>query len=149
MINTMRDIILVEDNSADIELLLDALKENNISSSVKVLKDGEEALDYIFNTGQYKDCGMCENPQLFILDLNLPKINGLEILRRIREDVSTRMIPVMILTSSFADGDRIESYRLGVNHYMVKPLDFDYYARNCVTMSIQAILMSGASTNKE
>jgi two-component system, response regulator len=128
MINGMLDIILVEDNPADIEMTLDALKENNLANRVKVLKDGQEAVDYIFGTGKYKDGGMCDSPKLILLDLKLPKIDGLEILRRIRADERIKMITVVVLTSSVADKDRIESYKLGVNSYIVKPVGFDNFS---------------------
>jgi two-component system, response regulator len=127
MIENMLDIILVEDNSADEELTLDALRENNIANRVKVLRDGEEAVQYIFRTGEHSGCGICEPPALILLDLNLPKIDGIEILRRIRSDERTKAIPVVVLTSSSMDKDRIESY-LGVNSYIVKPVDFDNFA---------------------
>ena len=142
----MLDIILVEDNRADVELTLEALGENNLANRVKVLRDGEEAVDYIFRTGRYKDCGICENPKLILLDINLPKIDGLEILRRIRSDEHTKKIQVAILTSSLDDNDRIESYKLGVTKYIVKPTGFDNFARECITMSLEAIARSEALT---
>lgn len=129
MIKSMLDIILVEDNSADVEMTLSALKENNLANRVKVLRDGEEAVNYIFRTGQYENGGICDQPKLILLDLNLPKIDGLEILRRIRADERTRLIPVVVLTSSKFDEDRIESYKLGVNGYIVKPVEFDNFSQ--------------------
>jgi len=128
MIDNVSDIILVEDNSADIELVLDSFKENNLANRVKVLKDGEEALDYIFKTGKYRDCGMCDTPKLILLDLKLPKVDGLEILRKVRSDERTKSIPVVVLTSSQEDKERIESYKLGVNSYIVKPVDFKNFS---------------------
>jgi two-component system, response regulator len=129
MINTMLDIILVEDNPADIEMTLDALKENNLANRVKVLKDGQEAVDYIFRQGEYSTCGICERPVIILLDLKLPKIDGLEILRRIRANERTKSIPVVVLTSSPQDQDRIECYDLGVNSYIVKPVEFENFAK--------------------
>jgi len=129
MINTVLDIILVEDNPADIEMTLEALKENNLANRVKVLKDGQEAVDYIFRQGEHSTCGICERPVLILLDLKLPKIDGLEILRRIRADERTKSIPVVVLTSSPQDRDRIECYDLGVNSYIVKPVEFDNFAK--------------------
>ncbi|PKN17150.1 MAG: two-component system response regulator [Deltaproteobacteria bacterium HGW-Deltaproteobacteria-6] len=129
MINTVLDIILVEDNPADIELTMDALKENNLANRVKVLKDGQEAVDYIFRQGAQSDCGICDHPTLILLDIHLPKIDGLEILRRIRDDERTKSIPVVILTSSQLDQNRIESYQLGVNSYIVKPVEFDNFTK--------------------
>ncbi|HLZ19681.1 MAG TPA: response regulator, partial [Smithellaceae bacterium] len=125
----MLDIILVEDNPADIELTLDALSQNNLANRVKVLKDGEEAVNYIFREGAYSDCGICEHPALILLDLNLPKIDGLEILRRIRANERTQAIPVVVLTSSPMEKDRLESYQLGVNSYIAKPVEFDTFAK--------------------
>jgi two-component system response regulator len=130
------DIILVEDNAADRELTLDALRENNLANRVKVLRDGEEAVQYIFRTGEYSDCGICEHPALILLELKLPKIDGIEILKRIRSDERTKSIPVVVLTSSVSEHDRIESYRLGVNSYIVKPVEFDNFARAVVQIGL-------------
>jgi two-component system response regulator len=129
MIDGMLDIILVEDNPADLEMTLDALRENHIANRVKVLKDGEDAVNYIFRQGEYSDCGICEHPALILLDLQLPKIDGLEILRRVRSDERTKEIPVVVLTSSRLDADRFESYRLGVNSYIVKPVEWENFAQ--------------------
>lgn len=119
------EIILVEDNPSDVELTLHALQKHNLANSVKILNDGEEALDYIFT-----NCvpgGAC--PHLILLDLKLPKVDGLEVLKRIRSDERTKLIPVVVLTSSGEDKDRVESYKLGVNSYIVKPVEFDNFAR--------------------
>lgn len=125
----MLDILLVEDNSCDVELTLDALKTHNLANRVKVLRDGEEAINHIFGQGPNKNQESCEHPNMILLDLNLPKVDGLEILKRIRADRKTRSIPVVVLTSSVEDQDRIESYNLGVNSYIVKPVDFDSFTR--------------------
>ena len=124
----MLDILLVEDNPADVELTLDALRENHLANRVRILRDGEEALNYIFRQGDHSDCGICEHPALILLDLNLPKISGIEILKRIRSDERTNKIPVVVLTSSRLDQDRIDSYNLGVNSYIVKPVEFENFA---------------------
>ena len=129
MIENLLDIILVEDNPADIEMTLNALQENNLANRVKVLKDGEEAISYIFRQGEHCDYGICEHPALILLDLNLPKISGIEILRRIRSEERTKKIPVVVLTSSRLEWDRIESYNLGVNCYIVKPVEFENFSR--------------------
>lgn len=120
------DIVLVEDNPSDVELTLHALQKHNLANSVKVLNDGEEALDYLF-----VKCvpGGTECPHLILLDLKLPKVTGLEVLQRIRSNERTKLIPVVILTSSSEDRDRIESYKLGVNSYIVKPVEFDNFAK--------------------
>ena len=136
MNESILDIILVEDNVADVELTLDALRENNLANRVKVLRDGEEAVNYIFRSGKYSDCGICEHPVLILLDIHLPKIDGLEILRRIRSDRRTKEIPVVVLTSSRLDRDRIESYQLGVNSYIVKPVEFDNFTRTVAQIGL-------------
>ncbi|MGD0399468.1 MAG: response regulator [Syntrophobacteraceae bacterium] len=121
------EIVLIEDNPADIELTLDALKKKNLANKVKVLTDGEEALDYLFNScGLTADRAGC--PFLIMLDLKLPKVSGLEVLEKIRSDERTKFIPVVVLTSSEEEKDRVESYNLGVNSYIVKPVQFDTFA---------------------
>jgi CheY-like chemotaxis protein len=124
------EIILVEDNPADVEMTLAALKERNLANKVHVLKDGAEALAYIMNN---VDCRLEQAgehcPKVILLDLKLPKVDGLEVLRRIRSDERTKSVPVVILTSSNEERDRIESYNLGVNSYIVKPVNFDDFTR--------------------
>lgn len=127
--NSIVDIVLIEDSPADVELTLDALRQKNLANHVKVLNDGEEALEYIFNVCSLGGGGEGSSPHLILLDLKLPKVSGLEILQRIRADDRTKLIPVVVLTSSAEDRDRIESYRLGVNSYIVKPVDFDDFTR--------------------
>ncbi|MGZ3607073.1 MAG: response regulator [Syntrophales bacterium] len=127
MIDAILDIILVDDSPYDIELTLHALKEHNLANRVKVLRDGEEAINYIFRQGKYRDCGICENPSLILLDMMLPKIDGLEILRRIRGNERTKKIPVVLLTSE--DKSRTESYKLGIASYIIKPIDFDEFSK--------------------
>ena len=119
------EILLVEDNTADVELTLRALKKNNIANKVLVATDGAQALDYVFCTGAYKDRNMKSPPKLILLDLKLPRVNGLEVLRKIKSDERTKVIPVVVLTSSDQEKDVTESYGLGVNSYIVKPVDFD------------------------
>jgi two-component system response regulator len=120
------EILLIEDNPADVEMTLNALKSRNLGNKVKVLTDGEEAIDYLFNVCAISVQEEC--PLLILLDLKLPKINGLEVLEKIRSDERTKMIPVVVLTSSAEERDRIESYKLGVNSYIVKPVDFDSFS---------------------
>jgi two-component system response regulator len=134
MIDTLLDIILVDDNPYDIELTLHALQEHNLANRVKVLRDGEEAVNYIFRQGKYRDCGICENPSLILLDIMLPKIDGLEILRRIRENERTKRIPVVVLTSE--DKNRTESYKLGVTSYIIKPIDFDKFSETIAQIGL-------------
>jgi len=142
MIESILDIILVEDNPADVEMTLFALRENNLANRVKVLKDGEEAINYIFRQDEYGDCGICEHPLLILLDLNLPKISGIEILRLIRSDERTKEIPVVVLTSSRLDWDRIESYKLGVNSYIVKPVEFDNFSQAVAQIGLYWALLN-------
>jgi two-component system response regulator len=121
------EILLVEDNPNDEELTLYALKKNNITNHIQVVHDGAEALEYIFCTGAYADRRINEPPKVILLDLKLPKVDGLEVLERIKSDVRTRTIPVVVLTSSQEERDIVESYQLGVNSYIVKPVDFEQF----------------------
>ncbi len=126
------DILLVEDNPHDLELALRALKKRNLANKVVVARDGAEALDFIFGTGAYADRDVTDRPKVVLLDLKLPKVDGLEVLRRIKSDERTKVIPVVVLTSSQEECDIVESYELGVNSYMVKPVDFDQFI-SCVS----------------
>lgn len=120
-------ILLVEDNEDDIELVELALRSGNIANDIDIVKDGEEALDYIFCKGRYKTRDSNDLPALILLDLNLPKINGLEVLREIRRNEKTSYIPVTIFTSSSQEKDITESYKLGANSYIQKPVDFEKF----------------------
>jgi two-component system response regulator len=120
-------ILLVEDNPNDMELTLRALKKHNLTNQVHVVKNGAEALDYIYATGTYAGRDIADKPNFIILDLKLPKVDGLEVLRRVRSDERTKATPVIVLTSSTEERDIIESYQLGVNSYIVKPIDFDKF----------------------
>ena len=121
------DILLVEDNPRDAELTLRALKKRNLANRVFVVEDGEEALDFIFCRGRYAQREAGHSPKVILLDLKLPKINGLEVLRAIRADERTRMIPVVMVTSSGEDPDIRAAYGLGANSYVVKPVEFDAF----------------------
>ena len=122
--NDDRVILLVEDNPRDEELTLRALRKNNIANPVVVVRDGVEALDYLFATGSHAGRNEHEMPQVILLDLKLPKLDGLEVLRRIRADDKTRLLPVVILTTSREDQDRLDGYSFGANSYVRKPVDF-------------------------
>jgi two-component system response regulator len=117
-------ILLIEDNADDEALTLRAFAKNKIGNKVVVARDGVEALDYLFATGAYADRDMREQPQVILLDLKLPKLDGLEVLRHLRADERTKLLPVVILTSSKEEQDLIQSYRLGANSYIRKPVDF-------------------------
>jgi two-component system response regulator len=119
----MKTILLVEDNPDDEALMLRALKKNNIANDIVVTRDGVEALDYLFSEGKFAD-HQADQVQLILLDLKLPKLDGLEVLKRIRGDDRTRYIPVVVLTTSSEQRDIIESYHLGANSYVQKPVDF-------------------------
>ena len=122
------EILLVEDNLDDVKLALHAFETNNIANSVHVIRDGAEALEFIFCTKRYADRRIENGPKVILLDLKLPLVDGLEILRRIKGDPRTQAIPVVIMTSSQEESDLVESYKLGVNSYIVKPVDFDQFA---------------------
>jgi len=120
-------ILLVEDNPDDEALTLRALKKNNIKNEVVIAHDGAEALDYLFGTGNYTGRNTDVLPQVVLLDLKLPKVEGLEVLRRVRADKRTKLLPVVILTSSNEEQDRIDGYGLGANSYVRKPVDFSQF----------------------
>ena len=120
-------ILLVEDNLDDEALTLRALKKNNITNEVIVVRDGAEALEYFFGTGKYAGRDMTVMPEITLLDLNLPKVDGLEVLRSVRADERTRLLPIVILTSSNEEQDRLVGYDLGANSYVRKPVDFNQF----------------------
>jgi two-component system response regulator len=120
-------ILLVEDNSTDAELAIRALRRGRISNQIQLLQDGAEALDFLFCRGEYTHRQITDQPRVILLDLKLPKVSGLEVLRQLKSDPLTQMIPVVVLTSSAEDRDVIESYKLGVNSYIVKPVDFEQF----------------------
>ena len=122
-----KTILLVEDNSDDEALTLRALKKNNIKNDVVIARDGAEALEYLFGTGKYAGRNTSLTPQVVLLDLKLPKVEGLEVLRRVRADQRTKLLPVVILTSSNEEQDRIDGYGLGANSYVRKPVDFSQF----------------------
>ena len=127
MANDNKIILLVEDNPDDEALTLRALKKNNIMNDVVVARDGAEALDYLFGTGTHAGRDVSDQPQIVLLDLKLPKLDGLEVLRRMRADARTRLQPVAVLTTSNEDRDILSSYELGANSYIRKPVDFEQF----------------------
>jgi two-component system response regulator len=141
-INEPVDILLVEDNPSDVELTLRALKKNHIANTVRVIPDGAEALDYIFAEGKNIGRNRVDVPKVILLDLKLPKIGGLEILRRIKGDDRTKTIPVVVLTSSKEEKDIVESYRLGVNSYIVKPVDFEKFVEAVSQLGLYWLLLN-------
>jgi two-component system, response regulator len=121
------DILLVEDNPQDVELTIRALKKKNLANRVYVVEDGAEAIDFLFGRGKYSNREMSHRPKVVLLDVKLPKLNGLEVLRAIKADERTRGIPVVMVTSSREDPDIKTAYQLGANSYVVKPVDFDAF----------------------
>lgn len=121
------EILLVEDNPNDIELTLRSLSQHNLTNKIHVVRDGAEALDYIFCTGTFAGRNSGSNPNIILLDLHLPKVDGLEVLRKIKSDERTKTIPVIVLTSSTEERDIVESYELDVNGYIVKPIEFNKF----------------------
>ncbi|KAB2645511.1 MAG: response regulator [Verrucomicrobia bacterium] len=126
--NHQLEILLVEDNPQDAELTIRALKKRNLANQLIHVQDGQAALDFIFGTGAYAGRDVHAQPKVVLLDLKLPKIDGIEVLRRIRADERTKMLPVVVLTSSREDRDVIETYRLGTNSYIVKPVEFENFS---------------------
>lgn len=126
------DILLVEDNPADIKLTLKAFEKQNLADRIFVVKDGEEAINFIFFKNQYEEFKQYGFPKVILLDLNLPKIHGLDVLKEIKSNETTKIIPVVILTTSQEESDLIRSYNLGANSYIVKPVDFQKFI-NAVT----------------
>jgi two-component system response regulator len=137
-------ILLVEDNPDDEALTLRALKKNNIKNEVVVARDGAEALDYLFGTGKYAGRDTAHLPQVVLLDLKLPKIEGLEVLRRVRTDERTKLLPVVILTSSNEDQDRIAGYGLGANSYVRKPVDFSQFLEAARQLGLYWLVLNEA-----
>jgi CheY-like chemotaxis protein len=123
------EILIVEDNARDLELTLRALKKHHLANRVAWVADGAAALDFLFARGAYAQRNLKDGPHVIFLDMKLPKVDGIEVLRQIKQDDRTRSIPVVMLTSSAQDRDIEESYRLGVNSYVVKPIDFDSFVK--------------------
>jgi CheY-like chemotaxis protein len=126
-LKTDNDILLIDDDEGDVELALHALRENKLVNHIQVLRDGEEALDYFFGPGREARRTEGQLPKLILLDLKLPKVDGIEVLRRIKCDPETKLIPVVILTSSKEERDLVRGYDLGVNSYIRKPVDFNQF----------------------
>ncbi|MHB1092439.1 response regulator [Thiobacillus sp.] len=139
-----KSILLVEDNPDDAALTVHALETNNIGNRLVIARDGVEALDYLFCTGPYAGRDPNDSPSVVLLDLNLPKIDGLEVLRRVRATESTRLQPVVILTSSIEEEDRFKGYTLGANSYVRKPVDFENFVRAAGQLGLYWLLLNQA-----
>ena len=142
------EILLVEDNPNDAELSLYALKKHHVANRIHLARDGAEAIDYLFGTGPYEGRNVEDTPKVVLLDLKLPKVDGLGVLRRIKADARTRQIPVVVLTSSREERDIIESYNLGVNSYIVKPIDFEQFSESVRQLGLYWVLLNEAPSPK-
>ncbi len=135
-------ILLAEDNPDDVKLTMRALKKANVLNEVVVAQDGTEALDYLFGTGKYAGRDINQKPQVVLLDLKMPKVDGLEVLQRIRGDERTRLLPVVVLTTSSEDKDRVSSYKLGANSYVRKPVDFNQFTEAVRQLGLYWLLLN-------
>lgn len=140
--NNQADIILIEDNPFEAELAFHSFEKNHLINRVIHLDDGAEALDFIFSKGNYESRIGLPNPKLILLDLNLPKINGIEILKQIKANEKTRNIPVVIMTSSREEKDIIESYNCGVNSYLVKPVNFETFTKSITNLGFYWVILN-------
>ncbi|HEX7138020.1 MAG TPA: response regulator [Vicinamibacterales bacterium] len=136
------EILIIEDNDTDLELTLRALRKANLANKVLALRDGIQALDYLFANGKYSGRDVNSHPRVVLLDLKLPKIDGIEVLRRIKSDPRTASVPVVVLTSSTEERDRLGSYELGANSFIVKPVEFDSFSRAVVEIGMYWMLLN-------
>ena len=136
------EILLVEDNPNDAELALRALRKHNLANKIHLVKDGAEALEFIFGTGAYAGRNIGNKPKVVFLDLKLPKVDGLEVLRKVKSDERTKTIPIVVLTSSHEERDLVESYKFGVNSYIVKPVDFDKFIQAVSQLGMYWMLLN-------
>ena len=142
MNNNELEILLVEDNPTDAELTIRALKKHHLANHLIHVTDGQEALDFFFATGAYEGRDVMQQPKVVLLDLKLPKVGGIEVLRKLRADERTKLVPVVILTSSHEDRDVIETYNLGANSYIVKPVEFENFSQAVSNMGMYWLLLN-------
>jgi two-component system, response regulator len=140
--NKMHDILLVEDNQNDVNLALYALREEGLANSIFVVRDGKEALDFLFCRGAFSERSFNHPPKLVLLDLKLPKVDGLQVLKQLKNDCRTKTIPVVIMTSSNEERDLVEGYNLGVNSYIQKPVDFDQFRSTVKTLGLYWLVVN-------
>lgn len=140
--NNELEILLVEDNPTDAELTIRALKKHHLANHLIHVTDGQEALDFFFGTGAYKGRDVLQLPKVVLLDLKLPKVGGIEVLRQLRANERTKLVPVVVLTSSHEDRDVIETYNLGANSYIVKPVEFENFSQAVSNMGMYWLLLN-------
>src|SRR3982074_1818227 len=138
------EILLVEDNPNDVELTLQALRASHLANDILVVRDGAEALDFIMCRGPYADRDISNGPKVILLDLKLPKVDGIEVLRQTKADPRTKMIPIVVLTSSKEERDIVDSYQLGVNSYMLKPVDFAQFTESVRSLGLYWLVYNQA-----
>ncbi len=142
MIDSGVEILLVEDNPNDVQLALHAFQKHHVANHIQVARDGAEALEFIFCSGKFAHRQIENGPKVILLDLKLPLVDGIEVLRRVKADPRTRTIPVVVLTSSREERDIVESYQLGVNSYIVKPVDFDQFTESVRQLGLYWLLLN-------
>jgi two-component system response regulator len=140
--DNVAEIFLVEDNPNDLELALHALRKRKLANNIQVARDGAEAIEYLFGEGRYAGRNVRQTPNLILLDLKLPLVDGLEVLARVKGDPRTKHIPVVVLTSSREERDLVESYQLGVNSYIVKPVNFDQFSAAIEQLELYWVLLN-------
>ena len=145
--STTVDILLVEDSQDDIDLALHALRQDKLANSIFVVRDGEEAVDFLFCRGQFSDRSFEHPPKLVLLDLKLPKIDGLQVLKQLKNDSRTSAIPVVIMTSSKEERDLVEGYKSGVNSYIQKPVDFEQFRKTVKTLGLYWLVVNQSPLN--
>ena len=146
--NNELEILLVEDNPADAELTIRALKKNRLANHLVHVTDGQQALDFLFGNGPYAGRDVMQQPKVVLLDLKLPKVGGIEVLRQLRADPRTKLLPVVVLTSSHEDQDVIETYNLGANSYIVKPVEFENFSQAVSDMGMYWLLLNEPPVRK-
>lgn len=149
MANNEVQILIIEDSEEDVALILRALRKNNLANDVKVIDDGQEALDFLLEKGAYANAPKHEQPRVILLDLKLPKVSGVEILREVKSNESTRNIPIVVLTSSKELPDLEECYKLGVNSYIVKPVEFETFLKVVTELGFYWLLLNNTPAAKK
>ena len=142
MSQAAKEILIVEDNPNDLELTLRVLKQHNLANRIEVVRDGAEALEFVFHTGAYADRDPDNKPTVILLDIKLPKVDGLEVLRQIKSDERTKSIPVVLLTSSREERDIMQGYELGTNSYIVKPVDFEQFVESIRQLGVYWLVLN-------